>query len=108
MDISIIGPWFAAANTALTLGVGLYAIMTRGSKDNAQELKRLEKRLDDSERNIQAIQNDLKHLPDAQDVTDLKLAVTEMRGTIGIQAEVMSRVDRTVQRLDDYLREKAK
>ena len=108
MDIAIIGPWLAAANTALTLGVGFYAIMTRGSKDNADELKRLEQRLDKSERDIQSVQNDLKHLPDAQDVTDLKLAVTEMRGTVGIQAEVLSRVDRTVQRLDDYLREKAK
>jgi len=108
MDISIIGPWLAAANTALTLGVGVYAIMTRGSKDNAVALKRSNERLGEAERRIQALEAEMKHLPDAKDVTELKLAISEMRGSMNVQAAETSSVLRTVQRLEGYLLEKGK
>lgn len=108
MDISVIGPWLAAANTALTLGVGVYAIMTRGSKDNAVVLKRSNERLSETERRIQALEAEMKHLPDAKDVTELKLAISEMRGSMNVQAAETSSVLRTVQRLEGYLMEKGK
>ncbi|MFA7604045.1 MAG: hypothetical protein WCY29_13630 [Novosphingobium sp.] len=108
MDIAAIVPYLTAANTALALGVAIYAALTRGSRDNADAIARTNARLDDNERAIQAVQNELKHLPDAQDVVELKLAMTEMRGSMNVQAEVMSSVARTVQRLEGYLLEKGK
>ncbi|MBE0691523.1 MAG: DUF2730 family protein [Aquamicrobium sp.] len=108
MDIAAIVPYLTAANTALALGVWVYAGLTRGSRDNADALRGLRERQNEAERNIQALQNELKHLPDAQDVVELKLSITEMRGAMNTQAEVMGSVARTVQRLETYLMEKGK
>lgn len=119
IDLSQAQAWITFFNTALALGAVVYAGLTRGSKDNASELKAakarfaeeleaVRARLAEAERNVQALQAELKHLPDAQDVTELKLAITEMRGSMNVQAEVMSSVARTVQRLEGYLLEKGK
>lgn len=108
MDVTQIVPYLTAANTVLTLVVWLYASLTRGSRDNADALVKVRERLDDAERNVQAIQTELKHLPDAKDVVELKLAISEMRGSMNTQAEVMGSVARTVQRLETYMLEKGK
>lgn len=108
MDIAHLVPYLTAVNTALTLGVWIYASLTRGSRDNAATIAKVRERVNEAERNIQALQNDMKHLPDAQDVVELKLAITEMRGSMNTQAEVMSSVARTVQRMETYMLERGK
>lgn len=108
MDIMTVLPWLTAVNVLLTIGGVIYAVLTRGSKDNAKELESLRRRLEIAEREIEATKNELKHLPDTEAVHAMQLAISEIRGSMNVQAEMMGSVARTVQRLEGYLLERGK
>ena len=55
---------------------------------------------------IQAVETELKHLPDKDTVNELKLSLVELKGTVSTLSESMGSVSRTVHRIDDWLREK--
>ena len=65
-----------------------------------------EKKLIDHDRRIQAVETELKHLPDKDTVNELKLSLVELKGTVSTLSESMGSVSRTVHRIDDWLREK--
>lgn len=99
MDIGTIMPWasFAVAIFAL---LGHLKTYFGGAKIDA-----LDKAVDDHDRRIQALEGEMKHLPDQQSVVDLKLALSDLRGTVNTLAESVGSVGRTVHRIDDYLRQ---
>ncbi len=108
MDLNLLMPWLGALALFISLGTSIHAFFTSGAKQIGAQLKTAEKTLIEHDRRIQTIESDLKHLPDAQDVTEMKLAMSELRGAMNVQAEVMGSVARTVQRLEGYLLEKNK
>jgi predicted nucleic acid-binding Zn-ribbon protein len=84
---------------------------------NATALQAIDVVLDSHEKRLLAMEGEFKHLPAREDVSDLKLAISELSGTVGrLEAQVKGSVDRldeqvgsigrTVHRIDDYLRER--
>lgn len=108
MDLEPVVPWLAAIALIISLGTSITALLTSGSKRNAQELDKIKNQMSLHERQIQRIEGELKHLPDHQVVNELKLAIENMRGVMGVQAETMASIARTVQRVEQFLLEKAK
>ena len=130
MDPAILAPWIALAISLIVLGNHVFGWFTSGEKKALKAVAELEKvvasQKDDTadalktigdavaarfqlmESRLLKVENTLDHLPDSKDVVELKLAITEMRGSMNVQAEVMSSVARTVQRLEGYLLEKGK
>lgn len=75
--------------------------------DHEVRLKKAEETLINHDRRIQSSEAELKHLPDKDTVMEMKLALAELKGTVGTLTESVGSVSRTVHRIDDWLREKA-
>lgn len=112
--LSEIKEWLSVASLLIAVGGFLYAWLTSGSKKATAELdafrktdaekkREIEKDLDEHDRRIQSLEQEMKHLPDKDAVVELKLAISELKGTVGQHAEVLNGVARTVHRVENYL-----
>lgn len=57
----------------------------------------------DHERRIQAIEGELKHMPSKDDITNLRLQLTELNGRMGTFDAELASIARTARRIEDYL-----
>jgi len=114
MDMAALLPWLTGINTLLTIGAVIYAVMTSGAKKTATDLEKhksdtgerwgaIERVMDDHGARIQSIESEMKHLPDATAFMDLRLAVSDIKGEAGKQAEVVNGIARTVHRMENFL-----
>ncbi|WEK00610.1 MAG: DUF2730 family protein [Candidatus Sphingomonas phytovorans] len=81
-----------AASLALGIANTIWAWLSRGSAKTA-----------DHERRLMTIEGDLKHLPNKEDVTALRLGLSEMNGKLNTAESELSAVARTVRRIEDHL-----
>lgn len=117
--------WASLASPLLSFATVIYVWLTAGGKkaqadvdafkkssaEDLQEIRtsidvkcsEIDKRVDDHGVRIQSIESDMKHLPDVGAFTDLRLAVSEIKGEAGKQAEVVNGIARTVHRMENYL-----
>lgn len=92
-----------AAALVISLLTSVYAWITSKAKANGEHLKTVDAKLIDLDRRVQAMESELKHLPDKDDVNELKLALAELRGTVSTLNESLSGVSRTVRRVEGFL-----
>lgn len=64
----------------------------------------MSKGLKHHDRRIQAVENEIKHLPTSDEFGVLQLSVTRVEGDMKRVEGTLDRVDHVVQRIDDYLR----
>lgn len=94
-------------------------LQLQAAATSAQTLLNIDRILDDHEKRMLSMEGEFKHLPAREDVSELKLAIVELSGTVGRLEEQLKgsvgRLDeqvgsigRTVHRIDDYLREEGK
>jgi hypothetical protein len=57
----------------------------------------------DHERRIQAIESELQHLPSKDDITNLRLQLTELNGRMGTFDAELASIARTTRRIEDHL-----
>ncbi|WP_428527129.1 DUF2730 family protein [Roseibium sp.] len=95
--------WLAVFNTAGLIVLGVYGWLTARAKGNSEHLQKVDNKLIEHDRRIQSVESELKHMPDKDDVHDLKLALAELRGTVGRLDESLSGVSRTVRRVEEHL-----
>ncbi|MFD1330244.1 DUF2730 family protein [Mycoplana ramosa] len=77
-----------------------------GEKNLTSRTEQVEGKLVEHDRRIQRIEDELKHLPSKDQVNDIKLAMSDLKGTVAVLGESMASVSRTVHRLEDYLKER--
>ena len=106
--IASLKDWFGLAALIVSFGGTVYAWLTSRSKVNAEHLREVDAGLIDHASRLQAIEQELRHLPAKDDVTDLKLALAEIKGTIGRFDESLNGVSRTVRRMEDFLMKEPK
>lgn len=110
-----LAPWVSLVLSLIALGSIVYGWFTSGEKTNAAALTKyrdsqaavmdeVDNRLDDHDRRIQTVETEMKHLPDKDSVVELKLAMADLKGTVGRLDESLNSVQRTVLRIDDWLR----
>ncbi|GGB55201.1 hypothetical protein GCM10011316_29090 [Roseibium aquae] len=95
--------WASLIAVLLSLGAIVHSWLTSRVKVNSEHLKAVDQKLIELDRRIQAAESELSHLPAKDDVLELKLALAELRGTVGRLDESLSGVSRTVHRVEDYL-----
>jgi predicted nucleic acid-binding Zn-ribbon protein len=114
MDAQFLKDWGSIIATFIAIGSVVYTWLTAGSKTNSEELKKVREKnteeltrvndaLDLVETRLTKIEADMKHLPDEKALMELKIAVTEMKGSFGRMEESISGITRTVHRVEDYL-----
>jgi len=95
--------WLGAAALVISLLTSVYAWLTSKAKANSEHLKAVDKKLTDHDRRIQFVESEIQHLPDKDDVNDLKLAIADVRGEMGqLGADVRS-ISSTIGRIDRHL-----
>lgn len=96
MDLNLITPWLGAIALIISVGTSVTTFLTSGAKSNARQLL-------DHERRIQAIEGELKHLPDQQAVHRLELTLKDMQAEIIKIAASADQSARTSARVETYL-----
>lgn len=102
----------AVANAVYTWWIGR-------QKDHKAEIEGLRAALTEAERErreagtatelrIAKLENDMRHLPDKELVTDIRLALAKLEGTVGQFGEKLTGVAHIVGVIDESLRNKAK
>lgn len=103
MNFATVEAVLGIVSILISLGVLFYAWFTARSKVNEEHLTAVDAILDDHKTRIQEIENDFKHLPGKDDVTDLKLAISELKGVVGRMDESMKNVQHGMNNVNEYL-----
>ncbi|UVK47623.1 DUF2730 family protein [Mesorhizobium sp. AR07] len=107
-------PWLGAAALILSLGNTVNGFFTSGAKQTAKDLtttkndlvgliSTLTKLVEDQDRRLQAVEIEMKHLPDAKSFMELRLSISDMAGKMGRLEESQLGVSRTVRRVENFL-----
>lgn len=64
--------------------------------------------LADHDRRISRVENDLQHLPSKNEMHDLQLVIVRLEGTVGRLEEKVTGIGHTVGNLDNYMRTEGK
>ncbi|WP_319775506.1 DUF2730 family protein [Breoghania sp.] len=106
MTLAEIRDWVSIVGGLAGLGAIIFTWITARSSANASEIEKVAKAQGETERRVDYLENEFRHLPDGQSVHNLELSLSEMRGDMKeLTASVLS-VARTANRIDDWLREK--
>jgi hypothetical protein len=93
----------SAAATALGLANALWSWMNKGEAATAKRLDEIEETQLDHGRRIQSAESDLKHVPSKEDISGLKLQLSDMSGKLNTAESELGGVARTVRRIEDHL-----
>lgn len=99
--------WVITILTAASLLLGIantiWTWLSKGGAAISAKLKQMEEKLIGHDRRIQTIEGELKHLPNKEDVHELRLLVTEIKGQLNTADAELAAVTRTVRRIEDHL-----
>lgn len=103
MDVDVLRDWAGVIAFLISTAAMLHSWFTSKSRINAEHLKRVDVRMNSHSNRLQQIETDIKHLPEKDDVNDLKLKLSELNGVVGRLDEGMSHLSRTVSRVEEFL-----
>ncbi len=99
----------------ISLALGLIALLghakgyfSSGEKTNSARLEKVESKLVDHDRRIQAAEAEIQHLPDKDTAHKLELALIQISGRLDTLDERLSPIAATSVRLQEYLLDQAK
>lgn len=96
-------PIVAFILSAIALATQVKSILSSGEKKLDERQKTAEKTLIDHDRRIQAIEGELKHLPDKDSVHKLQVDLTEMKGQISTMVKSSEATERATRRVEEFL-----
>lgn len=92
----------------MSAATAIFAWISTRSKAKADELEKLELRINEQDKAILTLKNEMQHLPDKDLVTDIRLALAKLEGTVGQFGEKLSGVAHIVGVIDESLRNTTK
>lgn len=104
MELSLVKDWFAVAGGVLGVGGALYAWLTRDGNKALGAVAEIKEAVAVIDRRVARLELEMEHLPSKDDVAELKLSLAKVEGAIAVFGEALGGVQRTVSRIDGYLR----
>lgn len=95
--------WSGIVATFLSIGGLIYTWITAQGRANEEKLDKHGTALVDHDRRIQDLEGELRHLPSKDDLTELKLALSQLDGRLGRIEESGQGTSRAVRRIEEYL-----
>ncbi len=106
--------WLGLAALVISVGTFLWNHLTSDGKkalaalaetraETGRITAELDARLDLHGERLQAIEGELRHLPDKDGVNQLKVAIAELQGAVGKIDASFASLHPTVRRIEDYL-----
>ncbi|CDZ32200.1 Kinesin protein [Neorhizobium galegae bv. officinalis] len=85
MEISVLLPWVSGAISVITLLTLLKNMLSSGEKKLEERATKVENKLVEHDRRIQAIESDLKHLPDRETTHRIEMTMAQIMGRLDAQ-----------------------
>lgn len=109
MNLDAIKEWGGALAVLFSIGGIVYSWLTRRSKENAETITKMaeeisarlsviEKKLITDDRRIQRLEDNFKHLPTKEQISELKVALTQVSTTV-------DSTNRTITRMESDIRD---
>lgn len=98
----------SAASGILAIAAMVYAWLTSRSSKNAEEIKHLRELSQSLAARVQTVEQDIRHIPTKDAVHMLELSIAEIKGDIHAMSETFAAVQRTAQRIENFLLHEAK
>lgn len=108
MDLAPIVPWISAVISIITLGTLLKNMLSSGEKQLAASLDKAVDKLIEHDRRIQAVESELKHMPDRDTTHRLEIALEKMSGRLDTMVETLKPIRETTRRMDELMLDQAK
>lgn len=107
IDLSLMKDWLAVISTGMAILAAIYAFLTKRAAQNSTALEALTLKVNElavaTDRRLGKIEADMKHMPDAEALVELKLVIADMKGIFGRFEEKMTSMSRTVVRVEEFL-----
>jgi hypothetical protein len=107
-DLAVVSGFIALALSSLNLVAHIRTMLSSGEKRLDERLVKAEQKAIEYDRRIQAIEGELKHLPDRDMAHRLELALEKMSGRMDTMAETLKPIRATSERMNELLMEQAK
>jgi hypothetical protein len=108
MDLALVLPWISGAISIITLLTLLKNMLSSGEKELAAKVSKVEAKLVEYDRRIQALEGELKHMPDRDTTHRMEIAMTEISGKLAVMAERLKPIEAIGERLQETLMEQAR
>ncbi|PZR89653.1 MAG: DUF2730 domain-containing protein [Stutzerimonas stutzeri] len=103
IDVAAFKDWVGLVALLISVGTSIVLFIGSGSKRNAEKLDRQEVKLTEHDRRIQAVENELQHLPDKDTVNKLQVDMTDLKGQIAVIAQTSAATERATRRVEEFL-----
>ncbi|WP_319414402.1 DUF2730 family protein [uncultured Cohaesibacter sp.] len=100
--------WLAIVTGCLGLVVSAIGYLRQPSKDNSDKITKLTSSVDELDRRVQSIEDEIKHLPDKEQSHSLELTMTKLSGRLDAFEEKLKPIGSIADRLQEFLLEQAK
>lgn len=104
MDLDQLLKWGGAAGLFLSIINYIWIMAGRGAKPFSDRLDKHSVDLKEHDRRIQLLENEQRHTPTGEQVTNLRLTCERLDGHVKRLEEAMNGLGHTVRRIDEYLR----
>lgn len=115
MEFELLSKWSGLFALIVGIANGAWLFISRSAKPfndkfvkTDASISRLDECQDIHERRIQSVEEKMSFLPSKDEVHKMQLAMSEMKGSLGLVGKSLEATERTVRRIDDYLRENGK
>ena len=106
-DLAVISGLVALALSSMNLIAHVRTMMSQGEKKLDERVTKVEAKLIEHDRRIQAVEGELKHVPDRDMAHRLELAFEKMSGRLDTMAETLKPIRATTERMNTLLLEQA-
>lgn len=107
MNLDTFKEWGGALAVVFSIGGIIYSWLTRRSKENTETIKELaeslserlkgiEKKLIADDRRIQHLEDDFKHLPTKEQISELKVALAQVSTTVDNTNKMIARLEEDI------------
>ncbi|TCT39610.1 uncharacterized protein DUF2730 [Martelella mediterranea] len=104
IEVGTFLPVLTAISLFISIGSFVHSIFTARAKGNTAKLESLEEEVTKLDRRTLNVEAEVKQLPGKDELNKLELSLAKLEGTVTATGQAVGRVSMTVDRIDNYLR----
>lgn len=103
IDYKAAGFWFSVGQWAFNVIVAFYLFTSRKHAATNSRVDALTVRVEATEKDVISVKSGIKHMPDHDEITQLRSDITDLIGTIGETKGRLDGINRAVDLINEYL-----
>ena len=100
--------WIGIISGMVALVVSAISYLRQPSKDNSVKIEDLSEGQQILVRRVDRMETQIENMPTKDDISDVRLALSDLRGTVSTTEEIVKTVRRATFDLNDWLRNQGK